>query len=135
MEDHAFTPWSRDPGDLDVAPAVTESPEYVLVLQDLDLDSRGYPREPNRMERTTGREGNLVTLSGAINPAIAIAAGGWVRLRFVSASASRFYRLQVEEHAMAQIASDGGPLPSPRYLDELLLAPGERAKVMIEGAS
>ncbi|MBI4905163.1 MAG: multicopper oxidase family protein [Acidobacteria bacterium] len=120
-------------GDLDAVPAVAGAPEYILVLQDLDLDSRGYPREPNMMERVTGREGNLVTLSGTFNPTIAIAAGGWVRLRLINASASRFYRLKVEEHAMAQIASDGGPLPSPQYLDELLLAPGERAEVMVEG--
>ncbi len=121
-------------GEIDAASAVAGSPEYIVLLQDLDLDSRGYPREPNVMERMVGRGGHLVTLSGAMNPAIAIAAGGWIRLRLVNASASRFYRLQVEEHAMAQIASDGGPLPSPRYLDELLLAPGERAEVMIEGA-
>lgn len=120
-------------GELDAMPAVADSQEYVLVLQDFDLDSQGYPREPNVMQRMAGREGNLVTVSGAVNPAIAVAAGGWVRLRLINASASRSYRLQVEEHPMVQIANDGGPLPSPQQLNELLLAPGERAEVMIEG--
>jgi FtsP/CotA-like multicopper oxidase with cupredoxin domain len=120
-------------GELDAIPAVADSQEYVLVLQDFDLDAHGYPREPNMMERVLGREGNLVTLSGQRNPAIGVAAGGSVRLRLINASASRFYRLQVEEHLMVQIASDGGPLPSAQSLGELLLAPGERAEVMIAG--
>lgn len=120
-------------GDLDAMPAVADAQEYLLVLQDFDLDSRGFPREPNMMQRMTGREGNLVTMSGVRNAAMAIATGGWARLRLINASASRFYRLQVDEHPMVQIASDGGPLPSPQQVDELLLAPGERAEVMIEG--
>ena len=57
-----------------------------------------------------------------------------MRLRLINASSSRFYRPQMEEHTMFTIASDGSALPAPQAVDELLLVPGERAEVMIQGS-
>lgn len=121
-------------GELDAIPEIQSAPEYFLVLQDFDLDSAGVPLDPNPPQRITGREGNLVTVSGQLNPAIPILEDGWVRLRLINASSSRFYRLRLEEHALHQIAVDGGALPAPRALEELLLVPGERSEVMVQGS-
>lgn len=120
-------------GELDAIPEIQAAAEFVLVLQDFDLDAAGVPLEPSNGERMSGREGKLLAVSGQINPTIPIQQDGWVRLRLINASSSRFYRLQMEEHTMFQIASDGGALPALQAVDELLLVPGERAEVMIQG--
>jgi FtsP/CotA-like multicopper oxidase with cupredoxin domain len=80
-----------------------------------------------------GREGPLAMVSGQANRVIPIQQGGWIRLRVVNASSSRFYRLRLEEHPFYLIATDGGALPSPIGAEEILLAPGERADVLVQG--
>ena len=121
-------------GELDEIPEIQSAPDFLLVLQDFNLTPGGVPIEPSNMARMTGREGNLITVSGQLNPTIPIEQDGWVRLRLINASSSRFYRLQMEEHTLYKIASDGGALPQPQALDELLLVPGERAELMIQGS-
>jgi FtsP/CotA-like multicopper oxidase with cupredoxin domain len=120
-------------GGLDEIPEIARAPEFLIPIQDFDLDPRGVPREPAMMERLIGREGGMVTLDGLVRPRIGLEEGGWIRLRLINASASRFYRLAIEEHLLVQIASDGGPLGWPQPRDEILLTPGERVEVMVEG--
>ena len=52
-------------------------------------------------------------------------------MRLLNASIARFYRLQIEQHSMHLIATDGGALSTPVEVQELLLVPGERAEVLI----
>ncbi len=120
-------------GELDQIPEIADAPEAVLVLQDFDLARNGLPLEPGLMERMTGREGDLVTVNGQVNPPICIQQDGWLRLRILNASSSRFYRLRLEEHPLNLIAVDGGALPAPEEHDEILLTPGERIEVMVRG--
>ena len=117
--------------ELDAIPEVKAAAEVVLVLQDVTLGTDGVPLEPGFMEQMAGREGSVITAAGNVNPTIPIQKDGWVRLRLINASCSRFYQLQLEEHELYQIASDGGSLPAPVGLDELLLLPGQRADLMI----
>ncbi|MFN7925634.1 MAG: multicopper oxidase family protein [Bryobacteraceae bacterium] len=121
-------------GELDQIPEIAAAPEHVLVLQDFDFNAGGLPAEPSLMEQMTGRTGDLITVSGSLNPAIPILSGGWVRLRILNASSSRFYRLTLEEHPLVLIATDGGAIGSPREHRAILLAPGERIEVMVQGA-
>ena len=120
--------------ELDAIPEVKAAAEVVLVLQDVTLGTDGIPVEPGFMQQMAGREGSVITAAGNVNPTIPIQKDGWVRLRLINASCSRFYRLQLEEHELYQIASDGGSLPAPVGLDELLLLPGQRADLMIQGS-
>lgn len=120
-------------GELDRMAPFATMPEHFLVLQDFRLDPSGYLTEPSMMERMQGREGNFVTVWGEVNPTIPIPAGGWVRLRVLNASASRYYRLSIEQHTMYRIATDGGVVPAPELLTELLLTPGERAELAVRG--
>ncbi|MBZ5677711.1 MAG: multicopper oxidase family protein [Acidobacteriia bacterium] len=120
-------------GELDQIPEIASAPEAVLVLQDFSLSSHGDPLEPNMMERMMGREGSLVTANGEISPALLIQRDGWLRLRILNASSSRFHRIQLEEHPLHVIATDGGALAAPEERDEILLLPGERAEVMVRG--
>ena len=121
-------------GELDQIPEIADAPEAVLVLQDFDLTRGGLPVEPGLMERMAGREGDLVTVNGQVNPPIRIQRDGWIRLRILNASSSRFYRLRLEEHPLYLVAVDGGALPAPEEHEEILLTPGERIEVMVRGA-
>jgi FtsP/CotA-like multicopper oxidase with cupredoxin domain len=80
-----------------------------------------------------GREGSILTVNGQLNPNFTIPKGGLLRLRFLNASTSRFYRLKLEEHPFYLIATDGGAIAQPEELSELLLTPGERAEVLVKG--
>lgn len=101
-------------GELDAIPEIQAAPEMLMVLQDVTLGSDGSPVEPDFIGQMAGREGDLVTASGTVNPTIPIQTNGWVRLRLINASCSRFYRLQLEGHTLYQVASDGGSLPAGR---------------------
>ena len=120
-------------GELDQIPEIASATESVLVLQDFALDASGRPVEPNPMQQMQGREGNLVTVNGVLNPAIRVQRRGWIRLRILNASPARFYRLRLEQHVLVQVASDGGALPAPVPREEILLTPGERVEVMVRG--
>lgn len=115
-------------GELDDIPEVKQAKEEFVFLKDFDLDGRS-----SRMGLMMGREGSTITVNGEINPSFSLPSGGLLRLRFVNASISRFYRLQLENHPFYLIATDGGAISSPLELSELLLSPGERAEVLIQG--
>jgi FtsP/CotA-like multicopper oxidase with cupredoxin domain len=120
-------------GALDEIPEVKAAQEVFLFLKDFELDAQGRVPVPGHMELMQGREGALITVNGRVNPQITIAKGGLLRLRLLNASASRFYRLALAEHPFYLIATDGGAIAEPVELRELLLAPGERAEVLVRG--
>jgi FtsP/CotA-like multicopper oxidase with cupredoxin domain len=120
-------------GPLDAIPEIAAAPEFLLVLQDFNLNPNGFPAEPVMLERLNGREGDLVAAGGLWQPSIPIQRDGWIRLRILNASSSRYYRLRLEQHSFHLIASDAGPLPAPRELEEFLLVPGQRVECMIRG--
>ena len=120
-------------GELDEIPEVQSASEAFLALKDFQLNDEGKLAEPDRMAVMMGREGSLITAAGEVNPNIQVPANGLLRLRLLNASISRFYRLQVEQHSMYLIATDGGVIAEPVELKELLLVPGERAEVLIRG--
>lgn len=120
-------------GEIDSVPEVAAAEEHILVLQDFELDVRGTIVEPSMPDLMHGREGSVITAGGAINPVIPIRQGGIIRLRLVNASVSRFYRLRLEDHPLHLIGVDGGALGSVRTEDEVLLVPGARLDILIEG--
>lgn len=82
--------------------------------------------------------GPFTLVNGVIWPYLDVGAC-WHRFRVVNASNLRPYGLQLrDEHgatvagALHQIGTDGGLLPEPVALDELTLAPGERADILID---
>ena len=118
-------------GDLDDIPEVKAAKETALVLKDLALDRRGNIPNPGHMAQMTGSIGDLLLANGQLNPEIKVAQGGLLRLRLLNASPSRFFQLSLEDHPLFLIATDGGAISAPIELDNLVLAPGERAEVLI----
>ncbi|MEM6251588.1 MAG: multicopper oxidase family protein [Cyanobacteria bacterium P01_D01_bin.156] len=118
-------------GALDDIPEVKAAKETALVLKDLALDRRGNIPNPGHMAQMTGRIGDLLLANGQLNPEIKVAQGELLRLRLLNASPSRFFQLSLEAHPLLLIATDGGAISAPIELDNLVLAPGERAEVLI----
>ncbi|MGK7896956.1 MAG: multicopper oxidase family protein [Xenococcus sp. (in: cyanobacteria)] len=120
-------------GELDEIPEIKSAQEEFLVLQDFALDEGGKRFSSMHMSLMMGREGDLITVNGKINPSFSIPAQGLLRLRILNASPSRFYRLSLENHPFYQIATDGNTLNKPIEVKELLLTPGQRVDVLVKG--
>ena len=120
-------------GELDEIPEVKAAKEEFLVLQDFALDNDGRPMDSRHMSLMMGREGDIITVNGRVNPNFSLAGDGLLRWRILNASPSRFYRLALENHPFYLIATDGGALNEPVEVNELLLTPGQRAEVLIKG--
>ena len=120
-------------GELDEIPEIKAAQEEFLVLQDFSLDEDGRRSSSGHMSLMMGREGEIITVNGRVNPNLDLPDGGLLRLRILNASPSRFYRLALEEHKLYQIATDGNSLNEPLEVDELLLTPGQRVDVLVKG--
>ncbi|WP_036488538.1 multicopper oxidase family protein [Myxosarcina sp. GI1] len=120
-------------GELDEIPEIKAAQEEFLVLQDFSLDGDGRLMGSSHMSLMSGREGDIITVNGRVNPDLTLPAGKLLRLRILNASPSRFYRLALEEGTFYQIATDGGALNEPVEVDELLLTPGQRVEVLVQG--
>lgn len=118
-------------GPLDQVPEIAATPEAFFFLQDFAPSASGQFPSPSPMDTRLGREGPLINVNGQSQPTFSIERNGWLRLRIVNASPSRFYRLQLESHTFFVIATDGGALQTPIELDQLLIVPGERYELMI----
>ncbi len=77
-----------------------------------------------------GKLDDVLTVNGTINPYIETPTG-LVRLRLLNGSQARIYQLSVEGSGMTKIASDGGYLESPVVIEQLALAPGDRAEIIV----
>lgn len=82
--------------------------------------------------------GPFTLVNGVIWPHLDVEAR-WYRFRMVNASNTRTYRLEVYDPsgvripgALRQIGTDGGLLPVPLALDHIIMAPAERADVLID---
>ena len=108
---------------------VQAAEEHVLVLKDFALQ-RGQVSAHSLLD-LNGKEGPLVTVNGAWRPVLT-ARKRTLRLRLLNASTTHYYRLQLADHPLHLIATDGGFIEQPVALEQLLLAPGERAEVMVQ---
>jgi FtsP/CotA-like multicopper oxidase with cupredoxin domain len=109
-------------------------PERHLFFSDLKLASDGTIPANDMMDWMNGREGQFVLVNGARRPRIPIVTDE--RWRVWNACNARYLRLSLgEDCVFTQVGSDGGLLEQPRTgLTTLLLAPGERAELIVSAA-
>ncbi|MFH7242243.1 MAG: multicopper oxidase family protein [Spirulina sp.] len=117
----------------DEPPELASAQEAVLVLQDFDLNRRGNVQEPTPPFRMWGRQGDLITVNGQLQPRFGLPQGGLLRLRILNASASRVYQIQLADHPWWLAATDGLTLAAPVAQNAVVLAPGERADLLVPG--
>lgn len=82
------------------------------------------------LKASSALRGDPVLVNGQDRPVLA-AEKATLRLRFLNANTVRYLRLALEGHPMSLIATDGGFIEKPVDMKELLLAPGERAEVLV----
>lgn len=109
--------------------------DLTLVLQDRRFDQAGRMTYGASMrDRMMGFLGDWMVVNGQVD-GVATVPRGVVRLRLLNASNARIYRLAMQSgREMHLAATDGGFLPAPMALDRLLLAPGERAELLVDFA-
>ncbi len=106
-------------------------PERLVFITDLRLDSSGQIAPDTAVDLANGREGNQVLVNGAFQPMDVVAPGTTERWRIFDATNARYTRLVLDGAPMVVVALDGCMLASPKTVTELLLAPGQRAEVIV----
>lgn len=108
--------------------------ELPLVIQDRKIDSSGTiyydPSMPERM--MTGYLGDHILVNGVPSPYHEVQPRPY-RLRLLNGSNARIYNIALRNgNSFTVLGSDGGLLPRPVETTELLLAPGERADILMD---
>lgn len=117
----------------DETPLLADFETHILVLKDLALSGSSPAPHAMLSDYMHGKEGNMVMVNGQVNPRLYLQQGQVQRWRILNASNARFYRLSLENHPMQLIGSDGGLLDQPYSRSELLLSPGERVDILVQG--
>jgi FtsP/CotA-like multicopper oxidase with cupredoxin domain len=118
----------------DPAEAVGVADELVLVLSDIGLVADGSLEPPDSggaVGMVFGREGTHVLLNGRTDRRLEIRSGAPQRWRIVNAAKSRYFDLDLAGSTFTQIGGDGGLQEYAVERDALVLAPGERADVIV----
>ncbi len=125
-------PRNTDAPTPDDTPAVAD---LVLLVSDITLRADGAVAAPSGTDRLLGRQGRLVLVNGQHRPTIAASPGATGRWRIINACTSRVLVLHLRGHKLTQTALDGSQLPAPVERDTLLLAPGNRADVLVRAGA
>ena len=100
-----------------------------LVLQDRLFDNDGA----FRFARNQGAVfGNTMLINGTYNPFLQVESRR-IRFRLLNGSNARIYYIGFDDNrAFHQIATDGGFLETPLQTNRVILAPGERAEILVD---
>lgn len=99
-----------------------------VIIQDRNFNNTGNFRFPGR---GIGY-GNTILINGTLDPFVAVE-NRQTRFRLLNASNGRVYHVGFEdEREFFQIATDGGLLEHPVPVKRVVLAPGERAELLVD---
>ena len=115
--------------------AIPVSRERVLLVSDTSLDRSGNISAVSPMERMAGREGALLLLNGQTSPLLTARPGERERWRIINACVARYLRLRLDGQQLQLLGMDSGHSADPQTVDELLLAPGNRADLLVTAAA
>jgi FtsP/CotA-like multicopper oxidase with cupredoxin domain len=118
----------EDPND-----TVGVADELVLVLSDISIDD-GMLERPDAggvLGMLFGREGTHVLVNGRTDSTLIARTGAPQRWRVVNAAKSRYFDLDLGETRFRQIGGDGGLQEFPVDSNSVVLAPGERADLIV----
>jgi FtsP/CotA-like multicopper oxidase with cupredoxin domain len=121
----------EDPED---ARTVGVADELVMVLSDMSIVPEGTlePADAGGSIGTVfGREGSHVLLNGREKSTLTVRSGAPQRWRIVNTAKSRYFELDLGGTPFRQIGTDGGLQEFAVDHDTLVLAPGERADVIV----
>ncbi len=117
-------------GELDRLPGIDGVPERMLILQTTQLTPDGG----SVIDQGAASESTYLRLvNGQLNPTMTIQPGETQRWRVQNLTASTTFRLRLDGHQLHQIAKDGNTLNETWTRDEIVLMPGERVEVLVQG--
>ena len=119
----------EDPHD-----TVGVSDELVIVLSDIELAPTGGLESPDTggsAGMAFGREGNHVLVNGRERRRLLARSEAPERWRVVNAAKSRYFELELDGQSFTRIGGDGGLLEYSTSSDTIVLAPGERADLIL----
>ncbi len=107
--------------------------EIPLIIQDKRLNADGSIKyNPTRMEVMSGYMGETILVNGTNKPFLNVATR-YYRFRVLNGSSARIYNLALSNGAdFYVIGSDGGILPQPEKVKNLMVSSGERADILID---
>jgi FtsP/CotA-like multicopper oxidase with cupredoxin domain len=123
-----------DPNDGVVKPDGSKFRERVLVISDIAIDLPGMFEDPESGGSggmAFGRDGNHLLVNGRVMPNFSGRAGETERWRVVNTAKSRYFEIDLGSGKFTLIGVDGGLQEFPTEHDTLVLAPGERADVLV----
>ncbi|HEY0135374.1 MAG TPA: multicopper oxidase family protein [Nannocystis sp.] len=113
--------------------AVPVDTDRMFVLDDVKVESTGKLSETiTALDLMVGRQGNVLLVNGEKLPRIDAPAGARERWRLLNTANGTFFNVTLPGHKLRVIAWDGGLLPEPYEVDDLVIAPGERYEVLVE---
>ncbi len=110
--------------------------QLVLVLSDIAIEEGSgelqSPDSGGALGALFGREGNHVLVNGRKKPTLTVRSGALQRWRIVNSAKSRYFQLQLDNLQPFQlIGVDGGHMEYSVERQVIVLAPGERADVLV----
>jgi FtsP/CotA-like multicopper oxidase with cupredoxin domain len=114
-------------------PATYGVDDLPIVLQDKRFARNGeLVYEPDMMDMMHGFQGDTLLVNGSIDP-VANVPAGFVRLRLLNAANARNFDLRfTDRRPFFVVAGDGGLLPEPVRVGNLVIAPAERYEVLVD---
>ena len=120
-------------GDFDDVPEVVAANERVLVLNEVLFDYRGTLENYDTIWPEAAPR--FLSVNGQREPTIPMRPGEVQRWRIVHAGHENNLHLALAGHALDVIAYDGIRMASVDHRDTLLIAPGQRADVLVKAGA
>src|SRR5438874_9766247 len=121
-----------EPADPDYWPAVHR--EVALTLDDILIED-GKVAPFSRAETThsaMGRFGNVLLVGGQTDPWLAVKRGEVVRFYFTNTANTRVFRVALPGARIKLVGGDSGHVEHAQFVDDVILAPSERAVIDVQ---
>ncbi|GMR06001.1 MAG: multicopper oxidase domain-containing protein [Gammaproteobacteria bacterium] len=107
--------------------------DFPVIITDRAFNESGaFYYSNTRMQKMQGMHGNVILVNGVANSVLK-PKKSLIRLRLHNASNARFYHLHFSDSRPFQlVATDGGLLGQPQTLNDIRLAPAERADIIVD---
>jgi FtsP/CotA-like multicopper oxidase with cupredoxin domain len=118
-------------GGLDELEGIKGLTEQIMVLQTTQFDGNGqmFPKDSQTaMSR-------MRLINGQLQPTITMRPGETQRWRILNVCSDDFFLLSISGHQLNQIAGDGNAYKRTHVQDQILLAPAERADILIQAST
>lgn len=119
-------------GAIDRVPEIAAAREVIMVFQELRFDAQGV--FPTFNFNTFGTDTQQVfTINGQVRPTIRIGSGEIQRWRMLHSGVTDYINLSLDGHEFQLLAIDGNTLPAPAGESPILMTPGNRFDILIQG--